>query len=150
MVPDAGPRLFRAIWKIPTGANMVDNFDRGMLGNLVARVDPETGRILRVIGGSGVGKREVRTHPDTGRSFEGFAIPEWDRVRALCLQAATIFPALRLQFWDIALGAEGPVVLEVNIGGNLDGPQQVADSGVLDADLEAFRGQLAQRYPDYA
>lgn len=147
LAPDTGPRLFRAVWKIPTGTNMVDNFDRGMLGNLAAWVDTETGRVNRVIGGTGLDKREVTVHPDTGQSFGGLTIPQWSRVRELCLDAATVFPALRLQFWDIALTEDGPVVLEVNIGGNLDGPQQVADQGVLDEEFQAFRAQLARQYP---
>jgi hypothetical protein len=144
---EEGPRLFRAIWKITTGDNVADNFEHGAKGNLLGTLDPESGEVERVIGGTGPGGREVTAHPDTGVPFAGFRVPEWQRFREVCLQAATAFPALRMQHWDIAIGARGPVVLEVNIGGDLDLPQLAAGEGVLGPELAAFVADLGRTYP---
>ena len=144
---DRGPRLFRAVLKVATGDNVADNFEHGSKGNLLGQLDPETGELLRVVGGTGPQLREVERHPDTGRAFRGFRIPQWGRFLDLCLSGATAFPALRLQHWDIAIGADGPVVLEVNIGGDLDLPQLASGEGVLGPELAAFVGELSQTYP---
>lgn len=39
---------------------------------------------------------------------------------------------IRTQSWDIALAAEGPVILEVNYGGDLNLAQLAHGTGVLD------------------
>lgn len=130
-----GPSLFRCVWKIPTGSNMSDNFMHGETGNLLAHVDPASGRVRRVISGVGLGLRVLDTHPDTDVSFEGVVLPSWPEVRDLCLAAAPCYPGLRLQHWDIALAAQGPMVLEVNVEGSLDLHQLAGGRGVLDQEL---------------
>ena len=46
----------------------------------------------------------------------------------MVISAAEILPGIRTQSWDIALAAEGPVILEVNYGGD----QLAHGTGVLD------------------
>ncbi len=147
LLSDAGPRVFRAIWKIATGKNVVDNFQHGAKGNLLATLDAETGAVGRVIRGLGPEQEVVRANPDTGKPFQGFRIPQWPLLVDICLTAATSFPGLRLQHWDIAISARGPVVLEVNIGGDLDLPQLASGTGFLDAEFEAFLSDLQRTYP---
>ena len=132
-----GPQLFRVVWKIPTGNNMSDNFMHGETGNLLAHVDPRSGAITRVITGTGFDLRELSSHPDTGVRFSGFVLPDWGDIRALCLRAAPCYPGLRLQHWDIALTADGPQILEVNVQGSLDLHQLAGGRGVMDEDLVA-------------
>ena len=50
----------------------------------------------------------------------------------MVISAAEILPGIRTQSWDIALAAEGPVILEVNYGGDLNLAQLAHGTGVLD------------------
>jgi hypothetical protein len=134
---DEGPELFRAICKIPAGSNIADNFWRP--GNLLGAVDLNSGEILRAV--SGVGEAQVlhAIHPDTQHSLVGLRIPEWSRLVDLCRLAAAALPGVRTQGWDIAVTETGPVLLEVNFGGDLNLPQVAFGSGVLD---ERFKQHL--------
>jgi hypothetical protein len=135
-----GPELFETLWKIPVGTNLADNFWRR--GNLVAAVDRETGRITRVVTGLGHDQREVERHPDTGAVIRGFVLPEWDRVTQLVLAASTTLPGIRMQAWDVAICSDGPVLIEVNIGGDFILSQVATGRGILN---ERFRRLLADR-----
>ena len=46
--------------------------------------------------------------------------------------AAPIFAGIRTQSWDVALTEAGPVILEVNFGGDLNLAQLATGKGVLD------------------
>lgn len=135
-----GPQVFRCAWKIPVGRNMSDNFMHGASGNLLAAVDPVSGRVQRVITGPGLGLREVEKHPDTGQALRDVVLPNWSQMRDVCLTAATCFPGLRLQNWDVAIGEAGPIILEVNVEGSMDLHQLAGGRGILD---EALRDALA-------
>jgi hypothetical protein len=149
LLADEGPKLFRAIWKVPTGGNMVDNYQHGEKGNLVAEVDRDTGDVLQVVGSGEKGRKIIEAHPDTGKKLVGLRIPCWQTMVKKCLKSATAFPALRMQFWDVAISEEGPVVLEVNIGGDLDLPQIASGKGVVDSEMICFVNRLSYSYSDY-
>jgi len=131
MLTPHGPELLSAVWRIPTGHNMTDNFDVGHTGNLVAHIDPDSGRIGRVVQGVGWEIRPVDRHPDTGASFDGLTLADWIPARQLCLDLAPQLPGLRLQHWDIALTDRGPVIIEVNVEGGLRTHQVVQQRGIF-------------------
>ena len=89
------------------------------------------GKILRVVSGVGEGMRLHETHPDTGATLIGYVLPGWGRVTQLCLAAAKAFPGVRTQSWDVALTPAGPVLLEVNFGGDLNLHQIAHRRGAL-------------------
>jgi hypothetical protein len=68
-------------------------------------------------------------------------IPQWDELARLVISAAEILPGIRTQSWDVALAAEGPVLLEVNYGGDLNLAQLAHGAGVLD---ERYTEHLAR------
>lgn len=136
ILPESGPELLHAVWKVPVGANIADNFWRQ--GNMLAAVDTASGRITRVIQGTGPDLVEVDVHPDTGKLLRGAVLPDWDRLTRLCLNCAGIFPKLRYQSWDIALCPEGPVIVEVNTGSAFLLPQLATGQGFLDERFRAF------------
>lgn len=138
IVTEAGPEILRAVWKIPAGRNMADNFWRP--GNLLADIEAETGVARRVVRGVGPDQASVESHPDTGGRLAGARLPDWQQLTALCLTAAASLPALRLQAWDVAMCDRGPVLLELNIGGDFNLPQVASGHGLLD---ERFRQFLA-------
>jgi hypothetical protein len=134
----SGPEILFALWKIPVGVHVADNFWRS--GNLLAALDPATGTVTRVVRGIAHHQKEVPNHPDTGRPLLGAVVPDWERARDLCLTTAVAFPGIRLQAWDVALCASGPMLLELNVGGDVNLPQHAFGRGVHEGRLRAALG----------
>lgn len=138
LTPD-GPAVARAVCKIPTGTNIADNFWR--TGNMLAAVDIATGKIVRTVRGTGPAMEIGIPHPDTNEPIVGTVVPDWNAAVALCLEAATTLPGINTQSWDIALTDRGPVILEANLGGDLNLAQLAWGKGVLD---DAYRAHAAR------
>jgi len=136
IVMSTGPEIFSAVWRVPTGANVTDNFSCGMNGNIIAGIDLATGCIHRTVRGIGWENHPVDRHPDTGVVFGDLKLPGWQEAQALCLAAATLLPGLNLQHWDIALTDRGPVILEVNVEGGMRTHQIVQERGIYDERLK--------------
>lgn len=144
LFPD-GPRLFRAVLKYAVGGNIVDHGTMGY-GNLTSLVDRATGRVVlafRVRGPEGYGPSPLTrfgvpadSHPDTGLPVVGLRVPHWDEAVALGLRAAAMLPQVRFQSWDLLIGPEGPVLLELNRRGGLQ--QLPGGPGFNDAEYRAF------------
>lgn len=132
LLTNDGPVIFRAVWKLPTGRNMSDNFMHGETGNLIANVDLGTGLIGHAVTGVGANIRRVEHHPDTGLPLSNSRVPLWEETRNLVMAGASLFPGLRMQHWDVALCPEGPVALEVNVEGSLDLHQLAGSKGIHD------------------
>lgn len=130
-----GPKIFRAVWKLPVGKNMSDNFMHGETGNLIANVDLKTGCIVEAVTGRGNSIVAVERHPDTQVALAGLAVPLWQQVVRYVSAGAVLFPGLKMQHWDIALCPEGPVALEVNVEGSLDLHQIAGRKGIFDGEL---------------
>lgn len=133
--PD-GHRTSHAIYKIPAGGNVADNFWRK--GNLLADVDVETGVIRRVVRGAGPYRELLEAHPDTGRILRGFQVPLWDEVMALNEACMRHFSGLAYQTLDIAVTDDGPVIVEVNAGGSFDLPQVATGQGFWTPETGVF------------
>lgn len=141
LIREQGPEVLQALWKIPVGDNVADNFWRP--GNMLAALDMETGRVLRVVKGVGLDQAEVETHPDTGQTLTGINLPDWAALKSLCLAGAAALPRLRMQAWDIAICPDGPVLVEVNIGGDFNLPQIATGHGLL---TDTFRDFLTENF----
>ena len=137
LLTPAGPVLSRAVCKIPAGGSVADNFWRP--GNLVGAVDLADGTIRRAVRGTGREMEVDPPHPDTGQPVVGARIPWWEQVVALGRRAAAALPGVRTQSWDVALTDWGPVLLEVNWGGDLNLAQLAWGNGALD---EQYRSHL--------
>ena len=137
LLTPAGSVIHWAVAKIATGTNPADNFWRP--GNMRGAVNLLTGAVERVVRGTGAGMTGEDAHPDTGQPLVGTRIPDWAGVQDLAKAAAQVLPGLRTQSWDVALTDRGPVLLEVNFGGNLNLAQLAHGTGALD---DAYRGHL--------
>jgi hypothetical protein len=144
---DDAPWLFRAVWRIPVGGNITDNFLHGTRGNLVAQIDRELGRVEQVVqvlpvgptAGDGLALgHPVETHPDTGEKITGVVIPNWEQVVSTCLHTAAALPGLRYQSWDVAVGLAGPLLLELNYRGDFGLAQVPGTRGFYDDEFRAF------------
>jgi hypothetical protein len=142
------PQLLRACWKIPAGCNVADNYWR--TGNLLAKLDKNTGEVKRVISGSGVDLAAHSHHPDTGASLVGFQLPHWDAVVATALEAARVMEQAPLIGWDIAVLDDGPVIVEMNGRPDFTLPQLTDSRGILaDSPLRDFMATQKSKAAEY-
>jgi hypothetical protein len=129
LLEPAGPTVVSAVSKIPLAGSMADNFWRA--GNMVAAVDLDSGSLARAVSGTGEDRRQHEHHPETGVRIEGMALPDWPDVLDLCRRAARVFAGIRNQSWDIALTDAGPVLMELNYGGDFNLHQLAHGKGLL-------------------
>jgi len=86
----------------------VDNFSQG---GCAFEVDTADGIVI----GRGTSKNNTKTlRAPTGVIVPGLRIPYWDQVVKMVLTAAMIFPEGRLIGWDVAIGKDGPALVEAN------------------------------------
>lgn len=133
LMSDSGPIVHRAVLRIPTGTNMIDNFQHGASGNLLGSIEVDTGVISNVIGKKDTRLETIAAHPDTGQQIIGCIVPDWDKAMQMCIRAAPLFPGIRYQSWDIAFTDQGPQTMEVNSGGDVDVLQLASGRGIADA-----------------
>ena len=130
LITASGPIVHRCVAKIATGTNPADNFWRP--GNLLGNIDLKTGTITRAVRGTAADTVINPPHPDTAHPIVGTVIPDWQGLLDLVATAARVLPGIRTQSWDVALTDTGPVLLEVNFGGDLNLPQLASGEGMLD------------------
>jgi hypothetical protein len=102
---------------------------------IAADVDPETGALRRLQQGSGL--RAVLTDgaDRAGRPLLGWRLPHWEATVAACLQGMELFREVQLIGWDVAIGPEGPVLLEGNWGPGHGMYQSGAGRGAMELPL---------------
>ena len=148
VLADSGPKIIRACWKIPAGGNMADNYWRP--GNLLAQIDLDSGRVLRVTSGAGLEMVLHERHPDTGTTLTGFEIPNWDELKGLALRGARVMRHMPLIGWDIAPAESGPVIVEMNETPDFFLVQFADRRGILDAEFRTFMDFQAKNAAAYA
>lgn len=133
--PD-GPFVRDSVLRMPAGENTVDNFRRP--GNLLAGINLETGELNEAIRGVGLSQERLSNHPDTGEKIAGKIVPDFEAAKELTCNASSIYPDLHIQSWDVAFTPEGPVLLELNPGGNFNIFQFANGRGLFDKDFRQF------------
>ncbi len=103
--------------RIIAGSSVVDNFHDGLTGNLIGDIPGAGGVVSEVHGpaGGAPGFTTVAAHPVTGAIFRGFTIPCWEDACRLVQKAARAFLPLRTIGWDVAITADGPLLIEGNV-----------------------------------
>lgn len=129
----------KPVWKIPIGLSGLDHFSHGD-GQLAAGIDVATGML-------GPARRwfedhHIDQHPETGARITGQVVPHWHAARDLAVRIADCFPDLASLGYDVAIGAQGPVVIEVNPCWGERPTQAVGPSGLVQG---AFRHFLEER-----
>jgi hypothetical protein len=116
-IDEAGDvQIYLALFKIIVGANLHDNYNYGLSGNLTANIDLATGTLSYATGASPdkIGFSIVSNHPTTGRPISGFCLPHWGEARELVCKAAQLFRPLRAIGWDVAITQDGAMLMEGN------------------------------------
>lgn len=94
--------------RIGSKGSLIDNATQG---GTAARIDIETGKIssvfkgnaYRLIEGSQVGRDEI-----------GLQLPYWKETIEMLRQASKLVPQIHLVGWDVAIGPNGPHLIEGN------------------------------------
>lgn len=113
---DSEPFVAAANVKLAARDAVVDNFDGGRRGGMVAFADPRTGTIseLLIPRAGGVGAVPAERHPVTGQEMIGRVLPVWDEVVSAAVRAAAAVAPLRTAGWDIGMTPAGAVLIEGN------------------------------------
>lgn len=132
-----GIEILRVSWRIPCGETESDSL---LLDSaLLAGVDPETGEVTHAISLGDYEYDAIEQHPDTGASLEGYRIPGWSDVCGTVLRAAHAVSDCLVQGWDVAISADGPVILGLHAGGGDPMRSQLGYSkGILDGRYAEF------------
>lgn len=111
--PSTGePFIAGAVHRFGRKGAYVDNIAKG---NIVCPIDKETGKIKYAILSPTSGRLEkVENHPDTNVRIAGEMIPQWDKVKELCLNLAKQLPFMPLCGWDIIPTATEVYMQELN------------------------------------
>jgi hypothetical protein len=88
-------------------------------------------------------------HPVTGAQVTGRQVPHWEEIKAIALKAHNAAQGRLLVGWDVAVTADGPLLLEGNSYPDVDFPQRVCRVGIghspLGAPLHAALLDLERR-----
>ena len=125
---DGDPIVQMAAARLGRRGAMTDNLQ---FEPVAAAVDLATGTLQEGRLGHATPRSEtITTHPDTGVTFTGVGLPDWEETVELALAAARWSPNLCSVAWDIRLTQDGPVVIEGNLGWSAR-PLQVSHGGFL-------------------
>ena len=107
--------------RMPVGGSVVDNFAQG---NLVAPVDLDRGSLGPAVRLDRDGVVcPVPRHPQSGQAIEGRPVPMLAEAVDLFRRAHAAFPDSPLVGWDVAITADGPLLVEGNYIFSSDVPQ---------------------------
>ena len=113
-----------ALFRIGRGGNVVDNVSNG---GLVALIDMKSGEICTP---ACCGTKTFETHPDTGVRFQGFTVPEWNKLCSLVREIHLDNPNQRLFGFDMAWTKSGWDLVEVNPAPSFDSYQELTGKGI--------------------
>ena len=100
--------------RIGSGKTIADNFHQGGQGVLV---DLNKGTLT----GNGIDKNLNESEKSiTGIKFDGFKIPYWDEIKQMVKEAALVNNNIHIVGWDVAIGINGPQIIEGNRGPGFD------------------------------
>ena len=118
--------LFAAM-RFSDGTANVDNFHQGGMACLV---DIETGKLV----GKAFNKNleYFKYHPMTEMEFDGFQIPNWDKVKKLVLEASLVNKNIHVVGWDVAVTKDGATFIEGNRRPGFDLVQVLSKRGRKD------------------
>lgn len=97
--------------RVGIGKSVVDNITQG---GIFYRVSDETGKIIS-LGSKAGDTTKFDCHPGTNIKMIGFQIPYYKEICDMINKAAQVTKSLRFVGWDVAIGKDGPILLEGNI-----------------------------------
>lgn len=117
---------------------IIDNIGQGGMYTILS----ETGKIIYPM--IDQDSHTYTVHPNTHFELIGFQVPFFDKAIEMVKEAALVVPQIRYVGWDVAIGPDGPILIE---GNSYSGPFQVIPSiskdktGILPL-YEKYMGKL--------
>lgn len=145
LTKDNHPKIFRTRMRLGRKGNLVDNVSQG---GISASINKESGVIINGLSLTAGEDSSFTEHPDTGVRFTGVKVPHWNRVLELCRKAASTMPLQRFVGWDIAVGPEGPVLIEGNSSGVEVAYDQLGNKGFMTDEFKTDMLEYGIRFPD--
>ncbi len=123
------PSLMRCVLKVPAKGEVADNFWRPEAQLCAVAVG--SGEVTDKIVNDGSQKYFRVSGNSNAFPPPGFVMPDYKDAKQLLCEGARHFPGIRTQSWDIAVTDEGPVLMELNFGGDLGLAQLAHRKGIL-------------------
>lgn len=113
--------IISASMRFGVGKSHIDNWSAG---GIAVGIDHNKG-VLKKIAYDKKGKQYTK-HPVSNIVFDGFQIPEWDKIVDMAINIQTACSFFKLLGMDIAVSKTGPVLIEVNPSTDLVFQEQTA------------------------
>lgn len=118
--------IIKTTLRAGVGESIVDNSHSG---GFAYEIDVETGRIISC--GWSHTSTDQLYHPGSNICMLGREIPLWKEAMAMVKRAAEMMPSVKYIGWDVAIGENGPLLIEGNHDPDLDIMEFVGNSGYL-------------------
>lgn len=130
--------VFSGVFRTGVGDSVVDN---SHAGGVSAQINVEKG-VVETEGANTNGERFV-CHPDSGITFKGYRIPQWDIIVETCCEAAKMTDN-PITGWDVTINNNGEVeFVEANFAPDMDMMQTRYKAGAkkkIYALIKEYRG----------
>lgn len=93
---------------------ILKNTDNLSSGGITCKIDVETGKLDSKGYAFDITQPLCEKHPVSGVSLVGFQIPHWDKVKVMCIKAASKYNDNKSVGWDVAIKQDGPLLIEGN------------------------------------
>ncbi|MEM9330011.1 MAG: sugar-transfer associated ATP-grasp domain-containing protein [Pseudomonadota bacterium] len=139
-------KIHSGVLKVPAQGEVADNFWR--TGSVIGAIDIDSGKLKRAVLKSDTGVTELKKNDPQAKTLFDFTLPDFEKAKDCVLKGARFMPGVRVQSWDVAITTKGPILLEVNFGGDLNLWQLSSNTGVMDKDYceilreAGFKGRL--------
>lgn len=104
-------RVAGAFLRVGRKGSLVDNTSSG---GIYCPVDLDTGT-LRYAANAKYPLQTMDAHPDTGGRITGVQLPFWRECQTIAGQALMAFPHVNVAGVDVAIGVDGPRMIELNV-----------------------------------
>jgi hypothetical protein len=122
------PELVATVFRMSIGENrIVDNIHAGGLACAVSLRDGTLGLASDLGSDARLGWHSL--HPTTHAQIRGVRLPFWEEVKALATRAHGLVEGRLILGWDVAIGEEGPLIIEGNRGPDMDLMQRFMEVG---------------------
>jgi len=104
-------RIAGAFLRVGRKGSMVDNTSSG---GIYCPVDLQTGTLTYAANAKDP-LETMDNHPDTGGRITGVQLPYWNECQEVAKRALQAFPHVNVAGVDVAIGTEGPAMIELNV-----------------------------------
>ncbi|MBN7825054.1 sugar-transfer associated ATP-grasp domain-containing protein [Bowmanella dokdonensis] len=106
-----GVEILGSILRVGRQGALVDNAGQG---GFVVKIDMASGRLIQAMSCEVI-PQLFTEHPDTGVPLTGCQLPFWAECLELAGNALRAFPHAHFTGLDMAIGKDGPVIIELNL-----------------------------------